>query len=93
MLKGITGVWIKADFSKPGNTQRLTGLINENGLHRILVASDSDAKDNVSPFLGGLVDSMYGLFVAVETTKTLTEYVDMVKFLCKRQSRFEGTKK
>lgn len=55
----------------------------------MLDASDSDYTDNVIPFLGTLVDSMCGLFVTTEVTKELTENVDRVNFLFRRDMHFE----
>ncbi|NJK52916.1 MAG: hypothetical protein HC936_08975 [Leptolyngbyaceae cyanobacterium SU_3_3] len=86
------GYGLKVDFSKPGNSSRLTGLFNENGLHGMLEASDYDAVDNVSPFLGAIVDSLCGLNSTAEVTKAMTEYVDMVNFVFRRHLNFEWTK-
>lgn len=50
----------------------------------MLDASDPDFIENVSPFLGWLVDSHFGLDKTSETISAFAKYVDMVNFLFKR---------
>lgn len=55
----------------------------------MLGALDFNFIDIVSPFLGGLVDSLCGLRETGETTISLTSYVDMVNVLFTRHMSFE----
>lgn len=52
---------LKAASSRAGNSDRLAGLFHKNGLHGTLEASDFDAVENFSPFLGALVETFRGI--------------------------------
>lgn len=72
---------LKVCIWKPGSSQGLAGLCNENGIHGVLEASDFDSIHNMSPFFRELLDRLCGLTKISETLSALTKYVDMVKFL------------
>lgn len=55
----------------------------------MMEASDFDFVDNVSSFLGGLVDIFCSLTETGETTMSLAAYVDLVTFLFRRHMTFE----
>lgn len=86
------GYKLKVNFSKIGNSDRLTGLFHENGLHGMLEASVFDAVKSFYPFPAALVDACCGLNSTAKITSALTEYVDMVNFVFKRHRTFEWTK-
>lgn len=73
-----------ADFSRPVNTERFTGLLNKSRLHGILDASNFDATDNVFLFLHAIVDSTSGLYHSAKMMIALTDYGDVVNFPFKR---------
>lgn len=54
--------------------------------------SKFDAIDDLSSFLGTIVDSLRGLSVRAKVTKAFTEYVVAVKVLFNRHMQFERTK-
>lgn len=77
------------DFSTPGSSQRLNGLVNKDGTDSMLEASEFDSINNISPFLRELVDGLCGLTKSTETTSAFIEYVDTVNILFKRHRSFE----
>lgn len=91
MLKKSPEYGFNVDLSKAGNSNRLTGLLDENELPGILQASDFDAADNVFSFLGALANSMCGLLCTAEVTCAMTEYVDMVNFVFRRHMDINWT--
>lgn len=83
------GYELKIEFSKIGSSQRLSGLLNESRMHDMVEDSDFNSIDNVSSFLGRLVDSHFGVTKNSETTSPFTEYADLVIFLFKCHKSFE----
>lgn len=49
---------LKVDFFQAGDSDYLTRLFNENGLHGILESFDFDAFHNVSTFFGAIVGAL-----------------------------------
>lgn len=79
------------DFSKSGNKERLAGLFNESGQPSTLEASVFDAIDNLSPFLGAIVDSICAPYHSTEVTESSIEYADTVNFSFKCHCIVEWT--
>lgn len=80
-LKGC-GIWL--DFRKSYQTKYLNGFFRDAGLTGRLEASDYDAVDLVSLFLGALADEFCGLYKTAEVTKVFTQYVNNVNFVFKK---------
>lgn len=78
------GYNLKVDFSKAGSSDGLVRLFNENGPHGMLETSDFVAADNISPFLGAVVDAFCGMSRIVEVASAMTEYVGMVNLVVRR---------
>lgn len=66
-------------------------MFKENRLHGMLEASDYEAIDSLSLFLGALANNLCDLLVNTEMKKGLTEYADMMNFSYKRQMHFGWT--
>lgn len=67
-------------------------MFHKHVLQGMLETSDFNAVDDVSFFVGALVDTFCGLSSIAEVTTTLTEYIDIVNFVFRRHKSFEWTK-
>lgn len=75
--EGPSGYGIRNAEGRKG----MNGYFNEEGLAGMLEAKDLKNLDNVSPFLGALIDRICGLDYAPVTT-VFTLYVDIMHMVC-----------
>lgn len=65
------------DFSKGEKTLELNCFFNTAGVMGMIEAKDYDKIDMVSPFMGAIVDRLYGLD-HVATTSSYVRYVKVI---------------
>ena len=89
--KMSVGYGIVVDFSKGKHEGRLSGLFSDNGLIGMLEASDYKDIENVSPFLGAIVDRCCGEVKEAPVTRTLTMFNDIIQQLYERNHNIGWT--
>lgn len=62
----------------------MRGIFQETGPLGMLEASDYDALDFVSPFIGSFLDVRCGNLESADVTKSYTRYADLVNFIYRR---------
>lgn len=73
--KTSLGLGLHLAFAKAGESRHLAGFFTENETAGMLEASDTDGYDDVSLFLGAIVNNRCGPTETAEITTIVTSYL------------------
>ena len=85
------GLGLDLDFGSADGRAGLNGVFEEDGIVGMLEARDFRNIDQVSPFIGAILDRLCGETMSAPCTTVFTLFVDMVQFVTRARDKHAWT--